>query len=128
VLGKRGDKWTAKSHLPGGDFPVDGYEAQVAAVADDYPFLGPVNAARLVRRYGTETREILGSAKSAADLGIDFGAGLYEAEVRHLIEKEWARDVEDILWRRTKMGLRAVNKGKLEAFMATQALPAGHLS
>lgn len=117
VLGRRGGAWTAGTRLPGGDFPLDGYEEQVAALSRDYPFLEPANAARLVRRYGTEARAILGDAKSAAELGADFGAGLYAAEVRYLTAQEWARDAEDVLWRRTKMGLRQVDKLALAAFM-----------
>ncbi|WP_116653177.1 glycerol-3-phosphate dehydrogenase [Pelagibacterium sediminicola] len=122
VLGKRGDRWTGQSHLPGGDFSIDGYGEQVAALLADYPFLEPATAERLVRRYGTEARTILGKATGTADLGTHFGAGLYEAEVRFLMDHEWARDVEDVLWRRTKMGLRDVDKPALDAFIRGRAL------
>lgn len=122
VLGKRGDRWTGQSHLPGGDFSIDGYGEQVAALLADYPFLEPATAERLVRRYGTEARTILGKATGTADLGTHFGAGLYEVEVRFLMDHEWARDVEDVLWRRTKMGLRDVDKPALDAFIRGRAL------
>jgi len=104
-LGKRGAPWTAGAPLPGGDFPETGFEAQVARLKAAYPFLDPRPARRLTRLYGTRAHVVLGDAKSLDDLGRDFGAGLHEAEVRYLIENEWARTAEDVLWRRTKRGL-----------------------
>jgi glycerol-3-phosphate dehydrogenase len=77
-----------------------------AMLARDYPFLGDDQALRLTRGYGTLAREILGDAKSRADLGEDFGHGLTGREVAYLIANEWARTAEDVLWRRTKLGLR----------------------
>ncbi len=106
LLGERGMPWTAGAALPGGDFPHDGYAAEVARLAAAFPFLAEGHAARLVRLYGTRARAILGDAKSAADLGRHFGADLYEAELRHLVGQEWAMTAEDVLWRRTKLGLR----------------------
>ena len=105
-LGRRGKAWTRDAALPGGDFPHDGYAGQVAALRATFPFLDEAVAARLVRLYGTRARTILGAAKNLAALGRHFGAGLYEAEVRYLVEQEWALTAEDILWRRTKLGLR----------------------
>lgn len=118
-LGKRGEPWTAKGALPGGDFPAIGYEAEVAKLRTTYPFLDPRMARRLVRLYGTRARILLGPAKSKADLGQDFGADLYEAEVRYLVENEWARTAEDVLWRRTKRGLHFDREqtAQLEAFL-----------
>ena len=101
----RGD-WTAGVALPGGDFAHDGGPALVAGLCADYPFLTPIWAARLVRAYGTEARELLGTARSAADLGQDFGATLTEAELRWLVTREFATAAEDVLWRRSKLGLR----------------------
>ncbi|WP_196259873.1 glycerol-3-phosphate dehydrogenase [Pelagibacterium limicola] len=120
ALGKRGKRWTAASRLPGGDFGTQEVEAQVAALATAYPFLNAGHAAALLRRYGTLTRTILGEAEAYADLGDHFGAGLYAAEVRYLVEREWARSAEDILWRRTKLGLRSsvIDGKKLEMFIA----------
>ncbi|MEM8958579.1 MAG: glycerol-3-phosphate dehydrogenase [Pseudomonadota bacterium] len=102
---KRG-AWTAGVPLPGGDFPVDGVEALISELRSDYPFLTGPWARRLVRAYGVEAREMLGAAQSAADLGREFGATLTEAEVRWLMGHEYARTAEDVLWRRSKLGLR----------------------
>ncbi len=99
-------KWTAGVPLPGGDFAHDGVERLVSALQQEYSFLTPFWARRLVRAYGTEAREILGEAKSASDLGQDFGATLTEAEVLWQMSREFARNADDVLWRRTKLGLR----------------------
>lgn len=97
--------WTARVPLPGGDFPVDGVDQLIAKLRAAYPFLDASWAKRLIRTYGTEAFEVLGNARSAADLGRDFGATLTEAEVNWLIAKEYAHSADDILWRRTKLGL-----------------------
>jgi glycerol-3-phosphate dehydrogenase len=104
VLGPLPDKWTAGVPLPGGDFPVDGFDALVSQINADYPFLPPRHAKRLVRAYGTEARDILGEAKSPADLGQDFGATLTEVELRWLMDKEYAQRADDVVWRRSKLG------------------------
>lgn len=104
-LGKRGKPWTANAPLPGGDFPATGFDAEVAKLKSAYPFLDARMARRLTRLYGTRARTLLGLARSNADLGRGFGADLYEAEVRYLVENEWAVTAEDVLWRRTKRGL-----------------------
>ncbi|MEK1902831.1 MAG: glycerol-3-phosphate dehydrogenase, partial [Rhizobium sp.] len=106
AIGVKGRPWTAGSHLPGGDFPVQGYEGEVGKLKSRYPFLTEPHARRLVRRYGTKAATLLGNAQKTEDLGRLFGSDLYEAEVRYLIEHEWARHAEDVLWRRTKDGLR----------------------
>ncbi|MEM9319373.1 MAG: glycerol-3-phosphate dehydrogenase [Pseudomonadota bacterium] len=98
--------WTAGVALPGGDFDVDGVDALIADLRQDYYFLTHAWAKRLVRHYGTEARKILGTAKSATDLGRDFGATLSEAELRWLMMQEYATTAEDVVWRRTKLGLR----------------------
>jgi glycerol-3-phosphate dehydrogenase len=99
-------EWTDRSPLPGGDFPKEQAAALIEGLARDYPFLGETTARRLGRAYGTVARSLLGSATGWDDLGRDFGHGLSEVEVRHLIESEWARTADDVLWRRTKLGLR----------------------
>ncbi len=99
-------KWTAGVALPGGDFAHDGVGALVSGLKRDYPFLTDYWARRLVRAYGTEARAILGKARTATDLGQDFGATLTEAEVTWLTTHEYARSADDILWRRSKLGLR----------------------
>jgi len=98
--------WTEGAPLPGGDFAVDGVAALVSELRTRHGFLSPDWAARLVRAYGTEARQLLGDADKAADLGRDFGATLTEAEVIWLMDKEYAKTAEDIVWRRTKLGLR----------------------
>ncbi|MFP1643008.1 glycerol-3-phosphate dehydrogenase [Pontitalea aquivivens] len=115
-----GGDWTARVPLPGGDFPHDGVAALIAGLRADYPFLTDDWAARLVRAYGTEARAILGPARSRADLGRDFGATLTEAELRWLMTREWARAAEDVIWRRSKLGLRMTPDqiAALAAFMA----------
>jgi glycerol-3-phosphate dehydrogenase len=117
---KRG-VWTAYAPLPGGDFRVDAFDAQVAQLEEDYPFLGKVFATRLIRLYGTEARFILSEAKTQKDLGRCFGYNLHEAEVKWLIKREWARTAEDVLWRRTKLGLRLSREeaADLDVFMSS---------
>jgi glycerol-3-phosphate dehydrogenase len=98
--------WTAKSPLPGGNLDVSAIAALAAELIRGYPFLSPVHANRLAHAYGTRASKVLGSAKSMADLGQSFGATLTESEVRYLMSVEWARSAEDIVWRRSKLGLR----------------------
>lgn len=98
--------WSATQSLPGGDFDHQGFEQQVRRLKVEYPFLSDGHASRLTRLYGTRARQLLGSAEGSSDLGRLFGSDLYEVEVRYLIDQEWALSAEDILWRRTKEGLR----------------------
>ena len=100
-----GKPWTKTRPLPGGDFPVDGLAALEEELAARYPFLGRETVLRIAGAYGTCASAWLGKATSAADLGRDFGAGLSEAEVDYLRREEWAVTADDILWRRTKLGL-----------------------
>ncbi len=111
--------WTALAPLPGGDFKVDEFGAQVGLLQKDHPFLDRDFATRLIRLYGTEARKFLGKARSPEDLGLCFGHNLHEAEVKWLIDREWARSAEDILWRRTKLGLRlgAEEASRLDSFV-----------
>lgn len=106
ALPAMGAPWTAGRALPGGNFPVDGREALVAQLRWSYPFLEDSQAHRFARLYGTRARELLGDARSTADMGRSFGAGLTEREVNYLVRREFARRAEDVVWRRTKMGLR----------------------
>ncbi|MBR9765375.1 MAG: glycerol-3-phosphate dehydrogenase, partial [Rhodobacteraceae bacterium] len=111
--------WTAGKPLPGGDFPVAETDTRIGQLLLDYPFLDPRQAERLFRHYGTECHDLLGAAKTAEDLGRDFGAGLTEAEVRFLMDREYATRAEDVVWRRTKLGLRmdAAQIAALDAYM-----------
>ncbi|GFE49786.1 glycerol-3-phosphate dehydrogenase [Roseobacter cerasinus] len=106
--------WTAGVALPGGDFAVDGFEALVTRLAQEFTFLSPFWARRLVRAYGTEAWEVLGDAKDEAALGQSFGATLTEREVLWLCRNEYACTAEDIIWRRNKLGLR-MNKDEVAA-------------
>lgn len=119
TIGEKGRKWTAGSHLPGGDFPAAGYDDEVAKLRMRYPFLAASHARRLVRLYGTRAAQLLGNAASEADLGKHFGADLYAAEVDWLIGQEWALRAEDVLWRRTKLGLKfsRAQTAELEEYM-----------
>lgn len=99
-------RWTANAHLPGGDFPWDGFAALRDDLARRYPFLPLPTATRLSRAYGTRAAALLSDAKSLPDLGLRFGADLTEREIAWLVQTEWARTVQDILWRRSKLGLR----------------------
>ena len=110
--------WTAGVPLPGGDLAVADVEDRLAQLLRDYPFLTPRWALRLFRAYGTEAWDMLGTAQSAADLGRDFGATLSEQELRWSIANEYTKTAEDMIWRRSKLGLRLSQKEitALEAF------------
>jgi glycerol-3-phosphate dehydrogenase len=116
-------RWTANAPLPGGDFAWTRFEAQLDAAAERWRFLSEAEALRLVAAYGSRLAAVLGDAKDRADLGPAFGEGLTGAEVRYLMAKEWARFPEDILWRRSKLGLTMppADRDALAAFMATAA-------
>ncbi len=128
AIGVKGEKWTAGSHLPGGDFPVQAYPAEVAALHARYPFLSERHAGRLVRLYGRRASALLGKAASLEDLGLHFGGDLYEAEVRFLMEEEWAQHAGDVLWRRTKQGLHLNGSqvASLEDYMVSAGRPISH--
>ena len=115
-----GPAWTARDPLPGGNIAWDGLPALIATTRERWPFLSAAHATRLARAYGTRLDDILGEAKSFEDLGECFGADLTAAEVHYLMDHEWALDANDILWRRTKLGLKFSNdeRAKLEHFMA----------
>jgi glycerol-3-phosphate dehydrogenase len=122
-------KWTARVALPGGDFATDGVAALTAGLKASYPFLSDYWAARLIRAYGTEAAVLLGQARTAGDLGQDFGATLTEAEVRWLMAHEFALRAEDVVWRRTKLGLRlsAEQIAALDEFMMQATSGVGHV-
>jgi glycerol-3-phosphate dehydrogenase len=119
LIGARGKPWTVDAPLPGGGFGPLEFDKAAAALRRDYPFLEEAHARRLTRLYGTLARELLAQAKGMEDLGRWFGADLYEAELRFLAEREWARTGEDVLWRRTKRGLKLSREEALavDAFM-----------
>lgn len=96
--------WTKEVPLPGGAF--ESQAALVKSLIAQYPWLPESLAQRYARQYGLLCKKFLGDSTSADMLGTDFGSGLYEAEVDYLIESEWAMTLEDVIWRRTKHGLR----------------------
>jgi glycerol-3-phosphate dehydrogenase len=117
------DHWTAEVPLPGGDFPVDGVDALIGKLQSDYPFLDPKWAQRLIRAYGTECWDMLGDAQTTDALGETFGYNLTATEVRWLMAREYAHCAEDVLWRRSKLGLRLTTDEarRLDDWMKTQA-------
>jgi glycerol-3-phosphate dehydrogenase len=116
-------RWTAATPLPGGDFAYEKFDDQVEAARARWSFLDERQAPRLVGAYGTRIAEVLGAAQSRGELGRAFGPQLTEVEVRYLMTKEWARFPDDILWRRTKLGLTMPAEGReaLAKFMADGA-------
>lgn len=98
-------EWTAKAALPGGDLPRADFASFLAGVQKRWSFLPAPLAHRLARAYGTRVQKILGKAQAMLDLGEHYGAGLTQAEIDYLIAHEWARSADDVLWRRTKLGL-----------------------
>ncbi len=103
--------WTRHATLPGGDLPNADFAAFLNEFRAARPWLPGELARRLARAYGTRAEALLGSARGLADLGEDLGAGLHEAEAEYLIGREWAQSAEDILWRRSKLGLHLAKGG-----------------
>jgi len=100
-----GPPWTQRAPLPGGDFLLQDKAQLAQELQQQYPFLSPTWAQRLINTYGTNACNILGTAGCSADLGLDFGHTLSQAEVQWLLQHEFAKTVDDIVWRRTKLGL-----------------------
>jgi glycerol-3-phosphate dehydrogenase len=111
--------WTRKSRLPGGDFAAGGLAELISQACAAWPFLKEAHVTRLVQAYGTRAGVVVGKARRADDLGPWLGADLTGAEVRYLMEHEWARTADDVLWRRSKLGLRvsAAERAHLAKFM-----------
>jgi glycerol-3-phosphate dehydrogenase len=102
--------WTAEAHLPGGDIKNADFERFYEDNMARYPWLPEDLLLRYLRAYGTKIADIIMGGKTLEDLGRCFGDGVYEAEVRYLVRREWAREAEDILWRRSKLGLHVGGK------------------
>lgn len=121
-----GRNWTAGAALPGGDMPNADFDGFAQGMAAAYPWLPDALRLRYARAYGTRMSRLLAGRGSMADLGVDIseGHGLYEAEVDYLTAHEWARTAEDILWRRTKIGLKAGADAaaRLDAWLALHRL------
>jgi glycerol-3-phosphate dehydrogenase len=118
-----GSAWADTAPLPGGDFAWDGIEALAARTRARWPFLKEAHARRLVSAYGTRLERIVDGARRLEDLGPSFGADLTAAEIRYLQRHEWAKTAEDVLWRRSKLGLHlsAEQQAALARFMAAEA-------
>lgn len=116
---------TADVALPGGDFARDGLPEQMALLRLDYPFLDDATVDRVARAYGTDASRWLGEAQAMQALGMHFGAGLTAAEVDWLMTREWAATADDILWRRTKLGLRldSGQRATLESYIEGYTTP-----
>lgn len=116
--------WTSQESLPGGDFPMQGIEGLKADLFHRYSFLDARSLDRVTRAYGTCAKIWLGHAASWADLGQNFGHGLTQREVDYLMAQEWAVTAEDVLWRRSKLGLRldAEQVQTLERYMLEQQM------
>jgi len=117
-----GPAWTSGAPLPGGDFAPNELEAQIARAGERWPFLSADHARRLVGAYGTRIDQVLGEARRLEDLGIRFGADLAAAEVRYMMRHEWAETADDVLWRRSKLGLQltSAQREALAQFMAAE--------
>jgi glycerol-3-phosphate dehydrogenase len=121
-----GQAWTHNGPLPGGDFACDGRDELARDLTVSFPMLTTGTSNRLAKTYGTMAREIFAGVARPEDLGLHFGADLYEREVAHLVKNEWAMTADDILWRRTKLGLRLTEaeRDRLEHWLSSRG-PAG---
>ena len=119
-----GKPWTVSASLPGGDFPFSEVEQRIAELSRKYSFLPPFTVRRMFRAYGTDTENILDGARFTQDLGESFGP-LTMREVEWLKTREWVRSAEDILWRRSKLGLHLTpdEQAELKAYFAGGQLP-----
>ena len=106
ALGFNGASWTGGSPLPGGDISDAAFDTFLEGQRRAYPWLPEALAWRYARNYGTRMGEIIGHSKSLDDLGEDLGGGIREAEMDYLSKAEWARGADDVLWRRSKLGLQ----------------------
>lgn len=106
--------WTAGARLPGGDLPSGGVDALAETLRQDCPYLAPEAASRLAGSYGSLALDIV-----ARPPGEHFGSGLYENEVEYMVSREWAREADDVLWRRSQIGLQldAVGRERLESWL-----------
>jgi glycerol-3-phosphate dehydrogenase len=118
----RSQPWTAKAPLPGGNFNYDGVPLLIERARRKWPFLADDHIRRLASAYGTRVDVVLSKVSKAEDLGARLGADLTAAEVRYLMTKEWALTADDVLWRRSKLGLRVTEteRAALEGFMKAE--------
>lgn len=121
-LAHAGPAWTRGAVLPGGNFPASGFEQLVDRLTREHPCLPEQTIRRFARAYGTRGFELLQDCRGIEDLGVRFGADLYQREIEWLIAEEWARSADDVLWRRSKLGLRlaSAEREQLAAWMASR--------
>jgi glycerol-3-phosphate dehydrogenase len=116
-------RWTAHAVLPGGDLPPGGLSELLGELSGRYSAVSEEVVRGLAHRHGTAAMSILGDAKVPSDLGEDFGQGLTAAEIDYLVDEEWARTGDDVLWRRTKcgLGMPQANRDRVAAYVARVA-------
>lgn len=102
-----GPPWTHHESLPGGDLGAGGIDELSAGLRSVHPFLAEAHARRLARTYGTRAWTVLGDARRTEDLGPRIAADLHRGELDYLRRHEWAATAEDVLWRRSRLGLLA---------------------
>jgi len=124
LIGAKGDAWTANSSLPGGDFKVNEFNELVQNLKNEYDFLEISLAERFIRSYGTNAWILMDGIAKESDMGQEFGCSLFECEVNYLINYEWAECADDIVWRRTKLGIKFSEEDKsiLENWMSDKVL------
>jgi glycerol-3-phosphate dehydrogenase len=105
LLGSTTPAWTAGATLPGGDMPGADFAAFEAGLMDRHPWLPAALRHRYARAYGTRVEHLLAGAASLAELGPELAPQLHARELEYLYRVEWARSADDILWRRSKLGL-----------------------
>ncbi|HEX5127693.1 MAG TPA: glycerol-3-phosphate dehydrogenase C-terminal domain-containing protein, partial [Rhodocyclaceae bacterium] len=122
LLSNAATDWTADVPLPGGDMPNGNFKQFLSQLRHDYPSLPAPQLLRWAHAYGSRVRQMLGGGKSVADLGAEVLPGLYECELHYLIDHEWAVTADDILWRRSKLGLHlgADAATRLTGWLGTQ--------
>ena len=115
------EPWTANSSLPGGDFPVQDVAKLIQELQSEFNFLSEIRAKRLIRSYGLNAWELLKGTTKLKDLGEQFGEFLTQKEVEYLRENEFAMEADDIIWRRTKLGLKMSvhDKKRLSEYLKT---------
>jgi glycerol-3-phosphate dehydrogenase len=112
ALGQEGTPWTSGASLPGGEFGGRSLPEFEAEMARRHPWLEPATLRRLVRAYGSDLDALLDGASGRNAMGEDYGAGFTERELDWLVAKEWARTADDVLWRRSRLGLHMPAEGQ----------------
>lgn len=100
--------WTAAAALPGGNIAGGEFEPFLAELQRRYPKFEPIHLRRMAHRHGTLIRDVMGDARTPSDMGADLFSGLTEREIHYMKSDEWVTIADDVLWRRTKLGLHAL--------------------